>query len=134
MSLKLIKPTWERVSTGAGIRVSREGTMLLEFAQSRGERVFDWENKGTFAINAVECGDILEAIETNSERSFFHDPNKMGAAEGSVTKSLKFSPARDSGYFFSLYVNDKSSGASQRYDTAVSTAELRVIQSVIDVC
>ena len=134
MSLKLIKPTWERISTGSGIRVSREGTVLLEFAQSKGERVYDWDNKGTFAMNAVECGDILEAIETSTERSFFHDPNRMGAAQGAVTKTLKFSPARDSGYFYSLYVNDKSSGATSRFDTAVSTAELRVIQQVLQVC
>lgn len=136
MSLKLIKPTWERISTGSGIRVSREGTVLLEFAQSKGERVYDWDNKGTFAMNAVECGDILEAIETSTERSFFHDPNRMGSAQGAVTKTLKFSPARDSGYFFSLYVNDKSVGGvvTSRYDTAVSTAELRVIQQVLQVC
>lgn len=131
MSLKVIKPTWERISTGSGIRVSREGTVLLEFAQGKGDRIYDWDSKGTFAMNAVECGEILEAAETSSELSFFHDPNKMGSAEGAVTKTMKFSPARDSGYFFSLYVNDKSTGASSQYTTAVSSAELRVIQQII---
>jgi len=131
MSMKLIKPTWERISTGSGIRVSREGTVLLEFAQTKGDRVYDWETKGTFAMNAVECGDILDAAETGTERSFFHDPNKMGFAEGAITKTLKFSPARDSGFFFSLYVNDKATGDTSRYDTAVSPAELRVIQQII---
>ena len=131
MSLKVIKPTWERISTGSGIRVSREGTVLLEFAQGKGDRVYDWDGKGTFAMNAVECGEILDAAETATERSFFHDPNKMGSAEGAVTKTMKFSPARDSGYFFSLYVNDKSAGANAQYTTAVSKAELRVIQQII---
>ena len=131
MSLKVIKPTWERISTGSGIRVSREGTVLLEFAQGKGDRVYDWDGKGTFAMNAVECGDILDAAETSTERSFFHDPNKMGSAEGAVTKTMKFSPARDSGYFFSLYVNDKTTGANAQYTTAVSRAELRVIQQII---
>jgi len=134
MSVKLIKPTWERIAN-TGMRVAREGTLLLEFAASKGDRVYDWERKGTFAMNAVECADILEATESGmpKEKSFFHDPNKMGSGEGSVTKTLKFSPARDTGYFFSLYVNEKSSGASSRYDTAVSTAELRVIQSIMTV-
>lgn len=131
MSLKLIKPTWERISTGSGIRVSREGTVLLEFAQSQGDRVYNWDMKGTFAMNAVECGEILDAAETSTELSFFHDPNKMGSAEGAVTKTMKFSPARDSGYFFSLYVNDKATGATSQYNTAVSRAELRVIQQII---
>lgn len=107
--------------------------MLLEFAQSRGERVYDWENKGTFAMSAVECGEILEACKCGEERSFFHDPNKMGMTEGSINKTLKFSPARDSGYFFSLYVNDKAAGGTSRFDTAVSSAELRVIQNLLDV-
>ena len=132
MSLKVIKPTWERISTGSGIRVSREGTVLLEFAQGKGDRVYDWDGKGTFAMNAVECGEILDAAETATERSFFHDPNKMGSAEGAVTKTMKFSPARDSGYFFSLYVNDKSTGANAQYTTAVSKAELRVIQQIVE--
>lgn len=133
MSLKIIKPTWERTPNGNGIRVAREGTMLLEFAQSKGERVYDWENKGTFAMSAVECGEILEACESGEERSFFHDPNKMGMTEGTINKTLKFSPARDSGYFFSLYINDKSTGGTSRFDTAVSSAELRVIQNLLDV-
>lgn len=133
MSLKVIKPTWERVGTGSGLKIARDGTILLEFANARGERDYDWEGKETFALSATECGDVMAAVEAGAERSFFHDPNKMGAGEGAVTKSLRVSPARDSGFFFSLTVNNKISSSQTKYDTIVSPAELRVIRSIMDV-
>ena len=43
MTLKVIKPTWAHV--GSGLRMQREGTVLLEFAQSLGPQKYDWENK-----------------------------------------------------------------------------------------
>ena len=132
MSLKLIKPTWERVSSGSGITVARDGTVLLEFANVRGERDYDWESKESFALSAVECADIMLAIENGVDKQFFHDPNKFTSAEGTMTKSLRVSPARDSGYFFSLTVNNKS-GNNQKYDTIVSPAEFRVIRGIMDV-
>ena len=78
VSLKLIKPTWEQTSNGGAIRVERAGTVLLEFAAASGERQYDWENKGVIGLSAVECGEVLEALEARREASFFHDPNKSG--------------------------------------------------------
>lgn len=46
VAFKVIKPTWVRVSTGSGISVAREGTLLLEFANAISERNYDWEKKG----------------------------------------------------------------------------------------
>lgn len=33
----------------------------------------------TFALSAIECAQVLEAVEHNQEASFFHDPNKGSA-------------------------------------------------------
>ena len=132
MAVKVIKPTWERVATGSGLKIARDGTIFLEFANSRGEREYDWEGKAVFALSAVECGDVLEAVEAGGEKSFFHDPNKMGEGEGAITKTLRVSPARESGYFFSLTVNNKATGGA-KYDTPVSAGELRVIRKIMDV-
>lgn len=130
--MKIIKPTWERVPSGTGIRVARSGVMLLEFASARGEREYDWENKENFALSALECADILEAVENNTEKSFFHDPNKFSTTEGSLTKQLRISPARETGWFFSLSVNHR--GASPiRFDIIVSNGELRLMRSLMDV-
>jgi hypothetical protein len=43
LSIKVIKPTWERV--GSGLKISREGTVLLEFATSLGPQQYDWSKK-----------------------------------------------------------------------------------------
>ena len=47
--MKVIKPTWVKAGTGSSISVGREGTVLLEFANSQGEKNYDWENKGVSA-------------------------------------------------------------------------------------
>jgi hypothetical protein len=133
MSVKIIKPRWERVPSGSvGLRIARDGTVLLEFAQSRGERQYDWDNKGTIALSAVECGDLLVAVETGIEKTFFHDPNKMASGEGMVTKSFRAVPAREQGYFFSLSINNKMTGQA-KYDTALTPGELRVVRRLMDV-
>jgi hypothetical protein len=77
LSIKVIKPTWERAGAES-LRLGRAGTLLLEFANSKGEREYDWERKEVFGLSAVECGELLEAVEGGREKSFFHDPNKMG--------------------------------------------------------
>jgi hypothetical protein len=30
----------------------------------------------SFALSALECAEMLEALEAGREKSFFHDPNK----------------------------------------------------------
>ena len=36
MTVKVIKPTWERTTTGNGLKIARVGSLLLEFANSKG--------------------------------------------------------------------------------------------------
>ena len=47
MAVKVIKPTWQNVSSG--LQLSREGTVLLEFADvlpgATEPRKYDWEQK-----------------------------------------------------------------------------------------
>jgi hypothetical protein len=131
MTVKVIKPTWERTAAGSGLRIARDGTLLLEFAPARGEREYDWENKETFGLSAVECADVLEAAATGAEKSFFHDPNKGGAGEGAVAKTLRLAPAREGGFFWSLSVSARAAGSQARLDTSVSAGEMRVIREVM---
>jgi len=133
MTVKVIKPTWERTSTGSGLKIARAGTLLLEFANSRGERDYDWENKQTFALSAVECAEVLELAEAGGKQEFFHDPNKFSSGEGTVSKSLRISPASNTGFFFSLSVSNKIAGTQNKYDTVVSPGELRVIRTIMNV-
>ncbi|KAL6779537.1 hypothetical protein ACKKBG_A12675 [Auxenochlorella protothecoides x Auxenochlorella symbiontica] len=129
-SVKVIKPTWGRTGTGSGITVTRDGTLLFEFANARGERDYDWEKKENFALSAVECAGILESVEAGKEASFFHDPNKMSANEGQIVKTLRLSPGQNNSYFMSLSV--KNQGQQARFDLPLSSAELRVVRSIID--
>ncbi|GAB4819044.1 hypothetical protein N2152v2_006090 [Parachlorella kessleri] len=132
VSLKVIKPTWVKSGTGSSISVGREGTVLLEFANSQGEKNYDWENKGTFALSALECAEVLEALESGRDRSFYHDPSKGSNDEGQVSKSFKLSPARDQGFFLNLGVKDNVAGRNASYGTALSAAEARVMRRLMD--
>ncbi|KAL4441252.1 hypothetical protein ABPG77_011489 [Micractinium sp. CCAP 211/92] len=128
MTLKVIRPTWERV--GSGLAISREGTVLLEFANALGPQKYDWEQKATFGLSAVECAMVLESTDARRECAFFHDPNKGSAAEGSVQKSLAIKPIQQGGgWFFTINV---SQGGSKSYISCnVSDAELRLIKTVM---
>ena len=133
MAVKVVKPTWERVPSSNALKIARRGTVLLEFANSTGEREYDWTNKEAFALNVVECADIMVAVESGQEKQFYHDPNKMSSGEGTVSKTLRISPGRDSGYFFSLSVSNKAAGTQKKYDANVTPGELRVISRIMDV-
>jgi hypothetical protein len=128
VSFKIIKPTWER--TASGIRLSREGTMLLEFATGSGDRSYAWGSKGTFGLSASEIGDFLVAAEANEEWSAFHDPNMGGSSRGAVNKSLKLTPAQQGSWFLSLAVRGGSSTGS--YSVPLSRGELRVISTCLE--
>lgn len=129
VSFKIIKPTWDRAASG--IRLSREGTMLLEFATGSGDRSYAWGSKGTFGLSASEIGDFLAAVDANEEWSAFHDPN-MGssASRGAVNKSLKLTPAAQGSWFLSLGVRGGSSTGS--YSVPLTRGELRVITTCLE--
>ena len=135
MSMKVLKPTWERIPSGTGLRVAREGVIFLEFANSRGERDYDWEGKQSFALSAVECAELMDLAASGVDKAFYHDANKMSSNEGSIVKQLRVSSVRDSstgGYFFNLSVNNKISNVQTKFDIFVSQAEMRLIQSIMN--
>lgn len=129
VSFKIIKPTWER--TASGIRLSREGTMLLEFAtgSGAGDRSYAWGSKGTFGLSASEIGDFLAAADAGEEWSAFHDPNMGGSGRGAVSKSLKLTPAQQGSWFLSLGVRGTTQGS---YSVALTRGELRVVTTCLE--
>ena len=127
VSFKIIKPTWDRAASG--IRLSREGTMLLEFATGSGDRSYAWGSKGTFGLSASEIGDFLAAVDANEEWSAFHDPNMGGSSRGAVNKSLKLTPAAQGSWFLSLGVRGGASTGS--YSVPLTRGELRVITTCL---
>lgn len=128
VSFKIIKPTWDRAASG--IRLSREGTMLLEFATGSGDRSYAWGSKGTFGLSASEIGDFLAAVDANEEWSAFHDPNMGGSSRGAVNKSLKLTPAAQGSWFLSLGVRGGASTGS--YSVPLTRGELRVITTCLE--
>ena len=128
VSFKIIKPTWDRAASG--IRLSREGTMLLEFATGSGDRSYAWGSKGTFGLSASEIGDFLAAVDANEEWSAFHDPNMGGSSRGTVNKSLKLTPAAQGSWFLSLGVRGGASTGS--YSVPLTRGELRVITTCLE--
>ena len=72
--MKVIKPTWVKAGTGSSISVGREGTVLLEFANSQGEKNYDWENKGVsgglvgiYAAWGCKARPVLPGTSTTSQ-------------------------------------------------------------------
>lgn len=128
VSFKIIKPTWER--TAVGIRLKREGTMLLEFATGSGDRSYAWGSKGTFGLSASEIGDFLASADAHEEWSAFHDPNMGGSSRGAVSKSLKLTPAAQGSWFLSLAVRGGSTTGS--YSVPLTRGELRVITTCLE--
>lgn len=51
--------------------------------------------------------------------------------EGQIVKTLRLSPGQNNSYFMSLSV--KNQGQQARFDLPLSSAELRVVRSIIDV-
>lgn len=63
------------------------------------------------------------------ERPLF--PRHLCRNEGQIVKTLRLSPGQNNSYFLSL--NVKNQGQQGRFDLPLSSAELRVIRSIIDV-
>ena len=57
MSLKLIKPTWEQVASG--MKISREGTVLLEFANALAAQQYNWTQKEVRHCLGADAGACL---------------------------------------------------------------------------
>jgi hypothetical protein len=135
MTLQVIKPTWERTLTGTGLRIKSPGTLLLSFANARGTREYDWDNKELFSLSPTECGEIVAAIEHSREYSAFHDPNMLGPDQGQVTKTLQMNPSSDGkgGMFLSLRVTKSGGGGGGggSISLSLSPGELYTIKTLM---
>eukprot|EP00191_Tetraselmis_sp_GSL018_P024016 CAMPEP_0177626140 /NCGR_PEP_ID=MMETSP0419_2-20121207/30492_1 /TAXON_ID=582737 /ORGANISM="Tetraselmis sp., Strain GSL018" /LENGTH=221 /DNA_ID=CAMNT_0019127169 /DNA_START=123 /DNA_END=785 /DNA_ORIENTATION=+ len=132
LAVRPIRPTWRSLQ-GGGIAIERQGTMFVEFAAAVAERQYDWENKLTFALNAIELGTLMECAGSKNE--FYHDPGKGGRSEGTVSKTLRVEPTPSgNGYFFSISVSDKSSRRNTNISVPVSFGEFAVMKQLFQYC
>lgn len=127
MSLKVIKPTWERLP--GGLKVTRDGTVLLEFARNIAAQQYDWGSKEVFGLSAVECAAVLEATDARQGCDFYHDPNKGGSGEGTIQKTLSIKPMERGGWYFT--VNVTQGGTKNSVGCNVSDPELRLIKTLM---
>ena len=77
LNIKPIPPSFSK-SGKSGRTVSREGSLLLEFAPvGSNPREYNWNQKVTFSLSVSECGEIL-AMDRTKALEFLHDPNMGG--------------------------------------------------------
>lgn len=65
--------------------LDRKGVLLLECANSVGNRQYDWQTKVSFALSVTEMAELFlvpDAIAAGV--SMFHDPNMNSNAQGQV--------------------------------------------------
>lgn len=75
-------------------RIEREGSVLLEVAAGKGDKVYDWANKVSLSIG---LSDLAIWMKDTDNVSLFHDtPNSP------EMKKLTIVPGRDSGYMLTL--------------------------------
>lgn len=119
LTFRPIAPTLVRVGGQSnGLTVQRAGTVMLEFAARDGPRAdFDWQNKQLFALSATECGEMLDAMDRAVDVRLVHDPNANTPRAGQSLKTLRISPARDGGHFFTFMGTSQSAnqGGVQPY-------------------
>ena len=106
LSMLPISPTLNRLASG-DYAVERNGVMLLEFANSTGERSYNWAQKKTFALSATEMGELIAQPGLGQQVQFYHEP--LGGQQGGGGKTFRSDPTKDgAGFFFSLTdKNDK---------------------------
>lgn len=101
------------------------GTVLIEIAQSSGDRSYDWENKIIFALNDGETGEVFaEYIDKGEKIQAYHDPNKGTNKEGETSKSFALQPGRNGGHMVGLY--QKNHGKENKAFIILSDAEFWV--------
>ncbi|KAK4775397.1 hypothetical protein SAY86_010332 [Trapa natans] len=127
LSLSPVLPTFTRMEYG--LRVDRQGKMMLRFCPAVGDRKYDWEKKQLFALSATELGSII-SLGPKDSCEFFHDPSMKSSNAGQVRKSLTISPTQDgNGYFVSLSVVNNLLRTNERLTVPLTTAEFAVIKT-----
>ena len=135
VSVKVIPPLFE-ASGPTSRSVTREGGLLLEFANASGQKVYDWARKGTFKLSAVECAELMLmntviGVTPATPTEFFHDPFMGGTNAGQISKKMKFTLTNDGkGLFVSLNVNEKGSQSS--FSLPLTLAEFHILKRIAD--
>ncbi|XP_010677192.2 single-stranded DNA-binding protein WHY2, mitochondrial [Beta vulgaris subsp. vulgaris] len=128
LSAEPVPPKFSTVNCG-GMKVKRQGFILLSFSPSVGERKYDWQRKQVFALSATEVGSLI-ALGPTGSCEFFHDPAMQTSNAGQVRKSLSIRANTDgSGYFMSLSVNNSISKTNERFTVPVTSAEFAVMRT-----
>lgn len=127
VQFSFIPPQLERVGVN-GVKVAREGVMLLQFANGQ-DRVFDWEKKLTVSLSVTELSRLLE--DPTSGHEFFHDPGMASDTKGQVQKRLILMPMPNkNGVFFNLSVKEPSRNTESKVSVPVDSAEYGVVKRI----
>lgn len=131
MTVEPKPPAFVPLQSGA-MKISREGSIMLQFVPAAGVRQYDWNKKQVFSLSVAEIGSLI-SLEARESCEFFHDPNKGRSDEGKVRKALKVEPLPDgSGHFFSLSVQNKLLNINESICIPISKAEFAVLVSAFN--
>lgn len=124
-------PEFLPLDTGA-FKLSREGSVMLQFAPAAGVRQYDWSRKQVFSLSVTEVGSLI-SLGPKDSCEFFHDPFKGKSDEGRVRKVLKVEPLPDgSGHFFNLSVQNKLINMDESIYIPITKAEFAVLVSAFN--
>ncbi|KAK7274745.1 hypothetical protein RIF29_15843 [Crotalaria pallida] len=124
-------PEFAPLESGA-FKVSKEGSVLLQFAPAVGTRQYDWNRKQVFSLSVTEMGTLI-SLGSRESFEFFHDPFQGRSDEGKIRKVLKVEPLTDgSGHLFNLNVQNKLENIDEKIFIPVTKAELAVLSSLFN--
>ncbi|KAK4789781.1 hypothetical protein SAY86_017085 [Trapa natans] len=124
-------PEFTLLESGA-YKLSREGSVTLQFAPAAAVREYDWGRKQVFSLSVVEIATLI-GLGAGDTCEFFHDPFKGRSDEGKVRKVLKVEPLKDgSGHFFYISVQNKMTNADENIYIPVTKAEFTVLKSAFN--
>ncbi|KAL2893953.1 Single-stranded DNA-binding protein WHY2 mitochondrial [Bienertia sinuspersici] len=151
LSAEPAPPKFCKLDSG-GIRVKRQGYILLSFSPAVAERKYDWQRKQiimpfwaaikidtgfeelavmikVFALSATEVGALI-ALGPNGSCEFFHDPAMQTSNAGQVRKSFSIRANPDgTGYFMSLNVVNNIAKTNDRFSLPITSAEFAVMRT-----
>ncbi|KNA05359.1 hypothetical protein SOVF_191110 [Spinacia oleracea] len=128
LSAHPVPATFSKVDSG-GVKVKRQGYIMLSFSPCVGERKYDWQRKQVFALSVTEVGSLL-TLGPNSSVDFFHDPAIQTSNAGQVRKGLSIKAnSEGTGYFFSINVANNITKVNERFTVPVTSAEFAVMRT-----
>lgn len=129
LQLSLVKPKIKKSEKGYPF-VDREGVVLLEIAPAIGDRKYNWEQKITFSLNAMEIATLLQKVRKNEEFKAFHDPN-MGSADQSLIQKGLMVKRSDKSDGIGFFLNEKNNGDTKKYMFIMSPEEFELVNILL---